>query len=149
MRLWSLHPQYLDTRGLTALWREGLLAQAVLTGRTRGYTHHPQLNRFRKFASPQDLVAAYLRIVHDEATKRGYIFDRSKLPEAKEVENITVTEGQLDYEWAHLRNKLQVRAPDLLARLESVARPEPHPLFYVIPGPVADWEIVTLQKQRG
>lgn len=142
MRLWSLHPQYLDTRGLTALWREGLLAQAVLTGKTRGYTHHPQLNRFREAASPQEMIAAYLHIVHDEATKRGYNFDRSKLTEASAVENITVTEDQLDYEWTHLRNKLQVRAPDLLARFESVARPEPHPLFYVIPGAVADWEII-------
>jgi hypothetical protein len=30
-RIWSLHPKYLDARGLVALWREGLLAQAVLT----------------------------------------------------------------------------------------------------------------------
>ena len=29
MRLWSLHPRYLDRQGLTALWREGLLARAV------------------------------------------------------------------------------------------------------------------------
>jgi len=25
MRLWTLHPKYLDARGLVALWREGLL----------------------------------------------------------------------------------------------------------------------------
>jgi hypothetical protein len=37
---------YLDGRGLVALWREALLAQAVLRGRTRGY-RHPQLARFR------------------------------------------------------------------------------------------------------
>jgi len=30
MRLWSLHPRYLDAKGLVALWREGLLAQKVL-----------------------------------------------------------------------------------------------------------------------
>lgn len=47
MRLWSVHPKYLDVRGLVALWREGLLAQAVLRGRTKGYLHHPQLERFR------------------------------------------------------------------------------------------------------
>lgn len=143
MRLWSLHPQYLDTRGLTALWREGLLAQAVLTGKTRGYVHHPQLNRFREVTSPQDLIATYLRIVHDEATKRGYHFDRSKLPEvAGATQTIAVAEGQLSYEWDHLKNKLQVRAPDLLLRFKSVTQPEPHPLFHVIPGPIADWEII-------
>jgi len=47
MRLWSLHPAYLDARGLGALWREGLLAQAVLRGKTRGYRSHPQLERWR------------------------------------------------------------------------------------------------------
>ncbi|MGP1680491.1 MAG: pyrimidine dimer DNA glycosylase/endonuclease V [Giesbergeria sp.] len=36
MRLWSLHPQYLDSKALVALRREGLLAQAVLAGLTRG-----------------------------------------------------------------------------------------------------------------
>lgn len=37
MRLWTLHPKYLDPKGLVALWRETLLAQRVLAGRTRGY----------------------------------------------------------------------------------------------------------------
>ena len=27
MRIWTLHPEYLDGRGLTALWRETLLAR--------------------------------------------------------------------------------------------------------------------------
>jgi hypothetical protein len=43
MRLWSLHPQYLDPAGLVAVWREGLLARAVFAGQTTGYKHHPQL----------------------------------------------------------------------------------------------------------
>ena len=37
MRLWTLHPKYLDPQGLVALWREALLARAVLQGKTRGY----------------------------------------------------------------------------------------------------------------
>jgi hypothetical protein len=41
MRIWTLHPRYLDRQGLLALWREGLLAQAVLSGKTRGYLNHP------------------------------------------------------------------------------------------------------------
>jgi hypothetical protein len=68
MRLWSLHPKYLDARGLVALWREGLLAQAVLRGRTNGYVHHPQLERFRAESSPLGAIADYLRGVHGEAT---------------------------------------------------------------------------------
>jgi len=46
MRIWSLHPKYLDTKGLVALWRDALLARHVLQGKTTGYKNHPQLNRF-------------------------------------------------------------------------------------------------------
>ena len=51
MRLWSLHPSYLDSAGLVALWQEGLLARKVLSSQTKGYIHHPQLHRFRKLPS--------------------------------------------------------------------------------------------------
>ena len=30
MRIWSLHPKYLDAKGVVALWRETLLAKNVL-----------------------------------------------------------------------------------------------------------------------
>jgi hypothetical protein len=52
MRLWSLHLKYLDRIGLIACWREGLLAKAVLEGKTKGYTHHPQLIRFQTSPHP-------------------------------------------------------------------------------------------------
>lgn len=142
MRIWSLHPQYLDTRGLTALWRETLLAQAVLKGQTRGYTNHPQLLRFREALAPLDLVASYLKVVLAEAERRGYNFDASKIAPCQNVEMLTVTEGQLDYEWTHLLKKLQLRAPHLLANVQSLVRPDTHPLFRVVPGGIADWEIV-------
>lgn len=147
MRIWSLHPQYLDSRGLTALWRETLLAQAVLKGQTRGYTNHPQLIRFREAPAPLDLVTSYLQVVHGESKRRGYNFDASKITPCGDVEMLTVSDGQLDYEWTHLRNKLRLRAPHLLAHVQSLARPETHPLFRVVPGGVADWEIVTSRKQ--
>ena len=60
MRLWTLHPKYLDAQGLVALWREGLLARAVLRGMTKGYRHHPQLQRFRAHASPRAAINLYL-----------------------------------------------------------------------------------------
>src|SRR5215510_1336470 len=104
MRLWSLHPKYLDARGLVALWREALLAQAVLARRTRGYTHHPQLRRFRAARNPKQAIAAYLQAIHNEATLRGYVFDASRIGrQGKIVESIKVTHGQLQYEWQHLR----------------------------------------------
>ena len=142
MRLWTLHPKYLDARGLVALWREALLAQAVLAGLTRGYTHHPQLRRFRAAPAPLAAVAAYLRAVHAEATRRGYAFDAAKIRPADAAEPIAATRGQLDYEWTHLQRKLEQRAPEWLAGLRVRARPEAHPLFRIVAGSVADWEVV-------
>src|SRR5471030_1676309 len=129
MRLWSLHPKYLDPKGLVALWREGLLAQAVLAGRTRGYKHHPQLMRFLQSSTPKKHIAAYLRLVHAEAARRGYCFDVKKIGRSGAIGPLIVTQGQLGYEWAHLTNKLKKRAPSWLAQFECVKRPEPHPLF--------------------
>ena len=142
MRLWSLHPKYLDVRGLVALWREALLAQAVLGGQTRGYTRHPQLVRFRNSPSPAAAIAVYLRAVLAEASGRGYCFDETKIASSGCVEPMEVTRGQLDYEWAHLKAKLQIRAPSWLAGLEPILSPEPHPLFRIVPGPVSEWEVV-------
>src|SRR5512138_1933175 len=101
MRLWSLHPRYLDTQGLVALWREALLARAVLRGETRGYRHHPQLRRFQEHQTPRTAICAYLCAVHDEALLRGYAFDRSKAGTRRAVTLLPVTRGQLAYEWDH------------------------------------------------
>lgn len=143
MRLWTLHPQYLDSRGLVALWREALLAQAVLSGETRGYTRHPQLNRFRATASPYQAIAAYLRVVHAESVRRGFHFDVSKIGNGDNSLVIPATRGQMNYEWDHLKAKLLRRDPSWLQPIESLIRPRPHPLFHIIPGPIADWEVVT------
>ena len=140
MRLWSLHPKYLDAAGLVAAWREALLAQAVLRGRTRGYRHHPQLRRFRELASPVSGIARYLLALQEEAAGRGYRFDVSRVARATGRASITVTRGQLDYEWKHLMRKLRARSPTLHRRWRDVARPEAHPIFRVVQGGVAPWE---------
>ncbi len=140
MRIWSVHPRFLDRQGLVACWRETLLAQAVLAGRTRGYTRHPQLVRFRMGDDPLGLVGAYLTGIADEATARGYRFDRTRILEGgAPVPRLDVTVGQLAYEWAHLGAKLAGRSPDDAVRWRE-ATPEAHPIFTVSPGPVADWE---------
>lgn len=140
MRIWSLHPKYLDARGLVALWREALLAQAVLRGQTRGYTHHPQLARFREQPSPAGAVAEYLRTVQEEAGLRGYRFDAGKILDPSGALSIPVTEGQLRFEWDHLMAKLDVRDPAWKKRLGAISAPEPHPVFRVIAGGLASWE---------
>lgn len=140
MRIWSLHPRYLDPQGLVALWRETLLAQAVLHGATKGYTQHPQLQRFKAHPQPLDAIASYLHAVQAEATLRGYRFDASKILGPATATPMAVTEGQLAYEWQHLLAKLRQRNPALYARWRDVALPDTHPLFMPQPGDVEAWE---------
>ena len=142
VRLWSVHPRYLDQKGLVALWREGLLAQAVIRGETRGYKHHPQLARFRESVAPEWQIAGYLTEIHAEAVNRGYSFDAGKIASMGKVEQLVVTRGQLEYEWLHLKRKLSVRAQAWLATLNEEERPDPHPAFRVIDGGIAGWEVI-------
>jgi hypothetical protein len=135
-----LHPRYLDPQGLVALWREALLARHVLQGRTIGYRHHPQLERFRACSAPRAAIDAYLAGVHVEATVRGYAFDRSKFRRATLPRRIAVTEGQLEYEWNWLMAKLRKRNPGLYRLHRGAGAPEVHPLFRLRPGQIAPWE---------
>ncbi|HLX24594.1 MAG TPA: pyrimidine dimer DNA glycosylase/endonuclease V [Usitatibacter sp.] len=142
MRLWTLHPKYLDPQGLVALWREALLAKAVLRGETKGYRHHPQLERFKSHPYPRSAINAYLRSVHDEATRRGYSFDGSKIGPARTCSPIHVTSGQVEHEWRHLLAKLRVRSPDLYRRWRDVKRRQCHPSFRIVRGGIEPWESV-------
>lgn len=142
MRLWTIHPKYLDTMGLLAVWREGLLAQKVLRGETRGYRAHPQLDRFRAHNEPIQAVGAYLRAIFDEAATRLYNFDRRKILSAERSASILCTQGQLSYEWDHLRSKLKTRDEARYQESLAIETPEPHPLFTIIAGPVEPWEAV-------
>lgn len=142
MRLWSLHPMYLDVRGLTALWREGLLARKVLEGRTTGYRNHPQLRRFRSLPDPASALDLYLFHVLEEAQRRGYRFDRGKLGSRPEAVKMPVTEGQIRYEMRHLKRKLKLRSPEHYRKIASLDDPRPHPLFNVVPGRIEPWESV-------
>jgi hypothetical protein len=137
---------YLDSRGLVALWREGLLAQAVLQGKTSGYTRHPQLQRFRATADPVAAIGAYLVAVYDEAARRGYSFDRSRIALARGRRRMRVSRGQLVFEREHLRCKLKLRAPERVAALRGF--PVPHPLFAVVDGGVALWERRVVSDRR-
>ena len=140
MRLWSIHPGYLDAKGLVALWREGLLAQKVLLGRTKGYRQHPQLLRFKQMCNPVGAMADYLRGVADEAQKRGYAFNRDKITAGSSSTRIEVTDGQLRYEFQHLLEKLSKRSPERYQQLKSTTDIKPHPMMAVISGLVASWE---------
>lgn len=142
MRVWTVHPRYLDVKGLVALWREGLLAQKVLQGKTRGYRNHSQLIRFREEADPVKSIATYLEAVYEEASCRGYRFDASKISKGRTLHQITETRGQLKHEWAHLMKKLKIRDPERFTQLNRLKQPRAHPLFRLKSGVIRDWERV-------
>ncbi|WP_289054639.1 pyrimidine dimer DNA glycosylase/endonuclease V [Carboxylicivirga marina] len=142
MRIWSIHPKYLDTKGLIALWRETLLARKVLNGKTKGYTNHPQLERFKHTNNPLKYIDKYLEFVFDEANKRGYHFDETKFIPRDEHLTLTVNKEQMQYELKHLLVKLNFREPKLYKQVSLVKQPAPHPLFKVIDGQIENWEVV-------
>lgn len=160
MRLWSIHPSYLDSKGLVAVWREGLLAQKVLLGQTKGYKHHPQLDRFKKKGI--NFIRTYLYDIAKEMIERHYnpnilkldlhlrdYLDTIKTP-------LTITEGQLDFEFDHLQTKLYTRNTKKFKENEistlirdknkwkktglKFHKIKPHPLFNVIEGDIESWE---------
>jgi hypothetical protein len=148
MRIWSIHPKYLDKKGLGGVWCETLLAKAVLGGKTKGYKHHPQLIRFRESPNALGYISSYLKVVHDEATKRGLSYDETKIgPVIEPLKPIPVTKGQLEYEWKHLVSKLQKRSPELLSEIKSDFPPSTNPIFEVVDGEVESWEIVDPPEQ--
>ncbi len=140
MRLWTLHPRYLDAQGLVAAWREALLAQKVLEGATKGYRRHPQLLRFREAADPLAAIAAFLEGLAAEADGRGYHFDRAKIPERGKCGRIPETRGQLLFEWGHLKAKLRSRSPEVARRWRAVALPAALHLFRVVAGSRRPWD---------
>lgn len=143
LRLWSLHPKYLDWKGLGAQWRETLLAQAVLMGNTKGWKNHPQLDRFKYHPQPIDAIGNFLLGVFNEATKRGYKYNFNKIIKpVKIVESINITEGQLVYEFKILMDRLKKRTPEKFFQNQKIGNniPESHPIFNIILGPPEDWE---------
>ena len=142
MRIWSLHPQYLDAKGLVALWRETLLAKHVLENKTKGYKNHPQLIRFKRLKNPIDAINYYLLFVLEEARRRDYNFDASKITSTFMRSKLTVTKGQMNYETQHLLKKLKTRDPERFGRLKLTRFFKPHPMFRIKEGTIASWEIV-------
>lgn len=140
MRIWSLHPKYLDSKGIVALWRETLLAKNVLEGNTKGYKNHPQLNRFKNADRPTDYINQYLIHVYNESVIRGFKFDRNKIDWNSTKSTLKLNKGQLDFEWKHLLHKLKTRDPLKYNDLLKLTTIEPHPIFTMIEGGIEDWE---------
>jgi hypothetical protein len=140
MRIWSLHPKYLDTKGLLALWRETLLAKKVLEDKTKGYKRHPQLNRFKASTQQINAINFYLKSVWLEADKRNYKFDKNKFEDIEDIEKINVTTEQLNFEKNHLLKKLKLRDLKKYNEIIDIVNYETHPLFNLIDGEIEPWE---------
>ena len=143
MRIWSVHPKYLDAKGIVALWRETLLAKNVLEGNTKGYKNHPQLNRFKAEENPLEAINQYLAEVWNEATRRGYNFDRTKIDFDFQKIKIDVTLGQLQYEFNHLLKKLEQRDPERYKQFEKLKMVDCAEIFDVKEGEIEKWEIIS------
>ncbi len=162
MRLWSIHPQYLDRQGLIACWREGLGAvkalEAWCRGKACGYQNHPQLLRFKEAVRPVELLVVYMQEIRLEGVARGYKLDEERLylalgrEETVTVADISpqipVTAGQITYEAGYLLpTKMQQRKSgieqqryELLAEDFRKQKVKLSPVFSVIDGSVEDWE---------
>lgn len=140
MRLWTLHPKHLDTKGLLAVWREGLLAQKVLENKTTGYKNHSQLIRFKNTNDPCKAIGFYLYNIFEEANFRGYNFDREKINNFNFDDKILVTTGQISFEFEHLLNKLKLRNIDFYTKLKNNENIYIHPIFDVVNGQIENWE---------
>ena len=143
MQIWSVHPKYLEAKGIVALWRETLLAKNVLEGNTKGYKNHPQLNRFKAVEKPLEAINQYLAEVWDEATRRGYNFDRTKIDFDFQKIKIDVTIGQLQYEFNHLLKKLEQRDPERYKQFEKLKMVDCAEIFDVKEGEIEKWEIIS------
>ncbi|MBS3079478.1 hypothetical protein J4218_05110 [Candidatus Pacearchaeota archaeon] len=135
MRIWSIHQKYLDVKRLTGVWRETLLAKAVLEGKTTGYKNHPQLIRFKQQSDSILFINTYLEHIHKESKHRNYKFNKDLILNKSTKNKIPVTDKQLIYELNHLKKKLNNPK-----HLNSITIPEPHSLFNIIKGEIEIWE---------
>ena len=142
MRIWTLHPKHIDSKGLVALWRETLLAKNVLEGNTKGYRNHPQLGRFKACSKPLDSINYYLQEIWKESQERNFNFDKTKFSEIDRIDQINVTDGQIAFEIEHLQHKLKARDLNKYKMNQSLSEYEIHPLFNPIKGEIEPWEKV-------
>jgi hypothetical protein len=145
LRLWSLDPKYLDSKALNGVWRESLLAQSVILGKTKGWKNHPQLIRFKHTQNPIETIGYYLKKIYEESCKRGYKYNKNKITKSLEnIEKIKITSGQIKYEYKILKERIKKRSPkkyqEILKQEINGEFPKPHPLFTIIEGDVEQWE---------
>jgi hypothetical protein len=132
MLLWTLHPKYLDNKGLGALWFEGIIARNSLLGLSQGYQNHPQLDRFKIQPDPIAAIDTYLSPVYEEGISRGFQYNRALFSPTFQNVRMEVTLEQLKKEYAYLLQKLERRDIEKYKILKKIHTLEPHPMFDII-----------------
>ena len=138
MKLWTFHPRYLDTCGLTGLWREAIMAQNILIklmqGKLVGYTNHPELNKIRNIGESifwEGAIRVYLDEIYKESVLRKHSFNQYKIRASRgfllNVE-IWLSEEQLRQEEETIKERMAVRSPGRYQEVKDLQF-EPHPLF--------------------
>lgn len=144
MRLWTIHPCYLDTAGLNGCWRESLLAKKVLEGKTKGYKNHPQLIRFKNSEDPILAIDIYIGSLLLESAYRGFSYHPPKsiltISHKDGMDKISVSEGQIAYEAMFLVKKLKDRKSTGRKSISPVNNIEICELFESVPGDIENWE---------
>ena len=144
MRLWSIHPRYLDRIGLVALRRESLLARKVLAGEAKENVNHPRLNRFGRHVQTLKAVGDFPAAAREEALNRGYSLDTKKIRTCGSGDKIKLKRRQIEYEFELLLGRLEERTPQKYRALRVVKKEEieADPLFDIIPGGIEQRERV-------
>ncbi len=159
MRLWSIHPSLLDTKGFSALWRESILAQNAILNKM-GYSNHPQLIRFKNSSDTNNCTRLYLLSIFSESIDRGYDFDYNKIVigdkdilERDILPSIPVTIGQVLYEKKLLLEKLKYRKRPMkekkIMELEDKMNNcvQLNPVFTLVSGRIESWEKIIKSLQ--
>ncbi|NIM47035.1 MAG: hypothetical protein GTN40_02650 [Candidatus Aenigmarchaeota archaeon] len=131
MRVWIVHPKYLDCKGLVALWRETLLARKVLKGKTKGWRNHPQLNKFKTHKNPVAAVNTYLLYVLEESEKRCYKFNKRKIEKSFTKNKIKIPKKEVVSDFEDLKNKLKKRDSKRYIEIVKVKEIEVNPIFII------------------
>ena len=145
MRLWSVHPKYLDLKGLVKLWHDALWAQMMLYEKlSKDEYIQPQLIRFKEFAHPKRAIHTYLMQIYEEAKRRGCDLDQSRIMAlaGKKKVVMKVARLQLDYEFALMKEQVKLRDHAKYAEISLVKKAQAHPLFLITRGGIAEWEKV-------
>lgn len=134
MRIWTLHPRYLDDATLREAWRDGLAARRRLVAGSKGRPTDPLIHAIAACKHPVRVIDAYLSHLHQEAQRRGKAFDRSRIDGARAGAGFAVDSERVRDDWDQLMARMAEREPARHERQAELRRPHCHPAFKRIPG---------------